>query len=77
MSNVQLQTSVMWLKKLGIWAKACDGLGGWDMVGGGGGEVRYLPTVCVQIHKDKQRHGEGGNSLIGYVIGISMPDAEI
>lgn len=47
------------------------------MVGGGGGEVHYLPTVCVQIHKDKQRHGEGGNSLIGYVIGISMPDAEI
>lgn len=65
MSSIQLQTSVMWSRKPGIWAKACDGLGGWE-----GGGVCYLRTVSAHRHKS-------GDTLIGYVIGISMPDAEI
>lgn len=48
MSNVQLQTSVMWLRKPGIWAKACDGLGG-----------RAESATSIQFvrifHKDKHR----------------------
>lgn len=69
MSNVQLQTSVMWSRKPGIWAKACDGLGG---IGGG---RSLLPPYSECSHT--QAETERGNTLIGYVIGISMPDAEI
>lgn len=46
-----------------IWAKACDGLGGPD---GGLEAVTSGVSACTDR-----------GTLIGYVIGISMPDAEI
>lgn len=56
-------------EKPGIWAKACDDLDGSE----GGGGACYLRTVDTYTNKDREK----GNSMIGYVIGISMPDAEI
>lgn len=48
-----------------IWAKACDGLGGLD--------GRGVEVVTSRMQTEAQR----SDALIGYVIGISMPDAEI
>ncbi len=53
MSNVQLQTSVTWSRKPGIWAKACDGLGGSE-----GGGACYLRAVSAHKQRQKERGRE-------------------
>lgn len=54
-----------------MWAKACGALGG----SATGRSSRPPYGVCTQTQTKRER--EVGNALIGYVIEISMPDAEI